>query len=221
MKFARFPVWRTSHLKCQPFYSSFQALRAERDGTPEDLRELLTNCTYLEDSSVSMYGYKIYGSPWTPTYGNNWGFNLDRGEEIKSRHESKDVAFERRKMFFFFSLFLRKVGIHPFGHWHPSDPRATFGMLGHVSESGPRRMRGSSRDRRGESQADVSHLRTHSRRWVVQVELLFHVSAKKESLKLPSLKSASSKKLGLEPWNNFKRGNSGFVFLWSHCQSVN
>ena len=27
-------------------------------------RQLLTNCTYLEDSSVSICGISIYGSPW-------------------------------------------------------------------------------------------------------------------------------------------------------------
>lgn len=35
---------------------------------PKDIkqnpRELLKNCTYLEDSSVEVYGIKVYGSPW-------------------------------------------------------------------------------------------------------------------------------------------------------------
>jgi hypothetical protein len=30
----------------------------------KDPRELLTNCIYLEDSGISLYGIKIYGSPW-------------------------------------------------------------------------------------------------------------------------------------------------------------
>ena len=28
------------------------------------VKEMLTNCTYLEDSAVQLYGWKIYGSPW-------------------------------------------------------------------------------------------------------------------------------------------------------------
>lgn len=44
----------------------------------------LTNCIYLEDSGVSVLGYYIYGSPWTPTFF-DWAFNLDRGENIKKK----------------------------------------------------------------------------------------------------------------------------------------
>lgn len=29
-----------------------------------DVRKLLTNCLYLEDESVEVYGIKIYGAPW-------------------------------------------------------------------------------------------------------------------------------------------------------------
>jgi hypothetical protein len=43
----------------------------------DNLKDYLTNCTYLEDSSLDIYGYKLYGSPWTPTYGVGWGFNLN------------------------------------------------------------------------------------------------------------------------------------------------
>lgn len=64
-----------------------------------NIKEYLTNCTYLEDSSVDLYGIKIYGTPWyvnililfqfksiidsyfrQPEFG-NWGFNLKRGDE--------------------------------------------------------------------------------------------------------------------------------------------
>jgi len=47
---------------------------------PNDIRNVLTNCTYLEDSSVEICGLKIYGTPWQPEYG-RWAFNLKRGEE--------------------------------------------------------------------------------------------------------------------------------------------
>lgn len=49
--------------------------------TPELARSWLTNCIYLQDSSVTVEGLTFYGSPWTPTY---YGvFNRDRGEPIK------------------------------------------------------------------------------------------------------------------------------------------
>ncbi|XP_076442536.1 metallophosphoesterase MPPED2-like isoform X2 [Babylonia areolata] len=44
----------------------------------ENSRQLLTNCVYLEDSSIDVCGIKIYGSPWQPEFG-GWGFNLVRG----------------------------------------------------------------------------------------------------------------------------------------------
>lgn len=28
------------------------------------IKDLLTNCVYLEDAGVELYGIKIYGSPW-------------------------------------------------------------------------------------------------------------------------------------------------------------
>jgi Icc-related predicted phosphoesterase len=47
---------------------------------------LLTNATYLEDSSVMFEGLKIYGSPWSPWYhGDVWCFNRRRGSDIEAR----------------------------------------------------------------------------------------------------------------------------------------
>ena len=40
-----------------------------------------TDFTYLEDSSVSVEGLRIYGSPWTPTFG-RMAFMRDRGAAI-------------------------------------------------------------------------------------------------------------------------------------------
>lgn len=31
---------------------------------PKYSKSLLKDCIYLEDSSVEVFGYKIYGSPW-------------------------------------------------------------------------------------------------------------------------------------------------------------
>ncbi|KAJ8307240.1 hypothetical protein KUTeg_015324 [Tegillarca granosa] len=44
-------------------------------------KDLFTNCTYLQDSGVQLYGINIYGSPWQPVF-RDWAFNLRRGEEI-------------------------------------------------------------------------------------------------------------------------------------------
>ncbi|KAJ8307239.1 hypothetical protein KUTeg_015323 [Tegillarca granosa] len=45
------------------------------------VKDLLTNCIYLEDSMVEICGIKIYGSPWQPEF-HGWAFNVERGEEI-------------------------------------------------------------------------------------------------------------------------------------------
>jgi len=52
----------------------------EWDSDSKDLKSELTNCTYLEDSSVEIHGLKIYGSPYQPEFG-RWAFNLERGQE--------------------------------------------------------------------------------------------------------------------------------------------
>ena len=49
-------------------------------------KTLLTHCIYLEDSSVTVEGYKVHGSPWQPTYGAGGGaFQIPRdGEEARA-----------------------------------------------------------------------------------------------------------------------------------------
>ncbi|KAG5669335.1 hypothetical protein PVAND_017223 [Polypedilum vanderplanki] len=47
----------------------------------EESRNLLTNCTFLEDSGVELYGIKFYGTPWQPAFG-PWAFGLPRGEKL-------------------------------------------------------------------------------------------------------------------------------------------
>ncbi|MBK8148075.1 MAG: metallophosphoesterase [Acidobacteria bacterium] len=39
---------------------------------------------YLQDSSVDIDGFKIYGSPWQPRFF-DWAFNLERGAELASK----------------------------------------------------------------------------------------------------------------------------------------
>ena len=56
------------------------------DGKPQWLVDMLnyldTNVFYLENSSVEIEGIKIWGSPYSPTFGYGWGFNKDRGYDI-------------------------------------------------------------------------------------------------------------------------------------------
>jgi len=45
---------------------------------PQTARKIVKgyNVTYLQESSVTLMGYKIYGTPWTPWF-YNWAFNGD------------------------------------------------------------------------------------------------------------------------------------------------
>jgi len=52
--------------------------------SPDEARNLITNGTYLEDESVTINGFKFYGSPWQPWF-LNWAFNLHRGKNISSK----------------------------------------------------------------------------------------------------------------------------------------
>lgn len=45
----------------------------------ENIRQHLTNCTYIEDEQIDLYGIKIYGSPWQPEFC-KWAFNVPRGK---------------------------------------------------------------------------------------------------------------------------------------------
>ncbi|KAL4504264.1 hypothetical protein ABPG72_021102 [Tetrahymena utriculariae] len=49
-------------------------------------KAMLKDCIYLEDSSVNLKGYSIYGSPYTPTF-YDWAFNLDLGEPLQQKWE--------------------------------------------------------------------------------------------------------------------------------------
>ena len=73
-----------------PFQSDFYESRWKRfhrrkeDSTA--VRASLKNCTYLENSSVTVEGIKIFGSPWQPRYF-DWAFNVQRGSEIRCKWE--------------------------------------------------------------------------------------------------------------------------------------
>ena len=51
---------------------------------PSVARSLITNCTYLQDSSVTIDGVKFYGAPWQPEFF-SWAFNVPRGPEIAAK----------------------------------------------------------------------------------------------------------------------------------------
>jgi Icc-related predicted phosphoesterase len=53
---------------------------------PAQARALMTNAVYLQDTTVTIEGLKIYGSPWQPWF-YDWAFNLRRGSEIAARWE--------------------------------------------------------------------------------------------------------------------------------------
>ncbi|CAD8130687.1 unnamed protein product [Paramecium sonneborni] len=59
-------------------------------------KELKENCIYLENSSVNIEGYKIWGSPYSPTILHNpWAFQVDPedGEEFwKIMEEGSDIV---------------------------------------------------------------------------------------------------------------------------------
>ena len=72
----------------------------------EDMKKELTNCIYLQDSSVEIYGLKIYGTPWQPEFC-GWAFNLPRGQvstflfenQIGAEIEITDVSFLHQSVF--------------------------------------------------------------------------------------------------------------------------
>lgn len=56
--------------------------RSAKEVANELCRMGADNFEYLCDSACEFEGYKIYGSPWTPTFC-DWHFMKDRGEPIK------------------------------------------------------------------------------------------------------------------------------------------
>ena len=51
------------------------------------VRKILTesaNVTYLEDSETTVFGLRVYGSPWQPEFC-DWAFNLQRGESCAAK----------------------------------------------------------------------------------------------------------------------------------------
>lgn len=60
---------------------------------PKTIREILRkypDITYLQDSSITINGIKIYGSPHQP-YFYDWAFNLQRGPQLKAMWDKIDL----------------------------------------------------------------------------------------------------------------------------------
>ncbi|KAL4223470.1 Metallophosphoesterase mpped2 [Mactra antiquata] len=70
------------HSRKIPFLSDIPSKPHEK--RRYNMHELLTNCIYLKDSSVEIYGLKIFGSPWTPGSG-FWGFQKPRGPQLMEK----------------------------------------------------------------------------------------------------------------------------------------
>jgi len=54
------------------------------EGKPEWLKDMLSvglagGVFYLEDTGIDIEGIKIWGSPYSPSFGYGWAFNVDRG----------------------------------------------------------------------------------------------------------------------------------------------
>ncbi|KAJ7388743.1 hypothetical protein OS493_035853 [Desmophyllum pertusum] len=63
-------------------YDSLWSNFSRNKGDPEEIRQQLTNCIYLEDEEVTVLGFRIFGSPWTPEFC-EWAFMKARGESIQ------------------------------------------------------------------------------------------------------------------------------------------
>ena len=54
------------------------------DGDRETADAIFSNWTYLQDQAHEVLGLKIWGSPWSPEFGQGWGFQLRTPEQAKA-----------------------------------------------------------------------------------------------------------------------------------------
>merc|ERR1712013_675518 len=74
-------TWNKGGLKVAAFKAFMGRNPMSSRSTPERSRELLSNCTYIENETVELFGIKIYGPPATPSH-HDLGFNWARGEQL-------------------------------------------------------------------------------------------------------------------------------------------
>jgi len=77
-------VARSGHIGTSPSNQEESNLASDKAAKCQDIKKELTNCTYLEDSSVEICGLKVYGTPHQPEYG-GWAFNLARGQQCLNK----------------------------------------------------------------------------------------------------------------------------------------
>lgn len=67
-------------------YKSKVVIGGNHDGSLQNKKTAIcaTNAVYLSDSHHEFEGLKIWGSPWTPNFG-NWYFMKERGNAIKEK----------------------------------------------------------------------------------------------------------------------------------------
>jgi len=65
-----------------PFYNRKWQSYTNKKLDPMAVKNSLTNCIYLEDSEITVCGFRIYGSPWQPEFC-DWAFNVIGQEAIK------------------------------------------------------------------------------------------------------------------------------------------
>ena len=73
-------------LKCLHGYKHIVIIAGNHDGKIQKgyRLKLPENAHYLQDSGIEIEGFKIWGSPWTPSF-YNWHFMKERGDEIKEK----------------------------------------------------------------------------------------------------------------------------------------
>lgn len=68
---------------CKLPYKKIILIAGNHDGKMDNFKPFdQDNVCYLQDSGTQFKGFKIWGSPWTPTFF-DWHFMKDRGEDIK------------------------------------------------------------------------------------------------------------------------------------------
>lgn len=60
------------------------------ENEPIEMKKILTNAIYLNDSGIEIEGFTIWGSPISPIspkFGRDWAFNIERGQKIRKHWE--------------------------------------------------------------------------------------------------------------------------------------
>jgi len=117
---------------------------------PEKISEL--GITYLENNSTEIDGIKMWGSPYTPSFGEGWAWNIPRNKssllwsnipddtDIVITHGPPagilDTTFDRDQLLkkcgdasLAYAILIKKVRAHFFGHVHNSGRIVNSGVF--------------------------------------------------------------------------------------------